>query len=243
MAKGKSGKRKAPKSEKKEAPKEPPKSFKKNTGIPPWLFSRWIIVVAAILIQLSLGAIYAWSVFTPSLSAPLPDDDFKAVSLDDDITVVKAGALKSGTEKEITLTFTEGNTTITDLNVSVSLELRDTDNKVIKSDKIIPYIGYKYEEGKPITAGPYNLPADHNYTFKSKVTKAGNWHYLITATEKVGNDTNTYTFELIDKVGTGTFGFTITQTQMIFAVGLLPLPYSPSSAVGWRPSLARGRWR
>ncbi len=31
--------------------------------------NRWIIVMGAILIQLSLGAIYAWSVFTPSLTA------------------------------------------------------------------------------------------------------------------------------------------------------------------------------
>lgn len=31
--------------------------------------SRWFVVLGAILIQLSLGAIYAWSVFTPALSA------------------------------------------------------------------------------------------------------------------------------------------------------------------------------
>ena len=31
--------------------------------------NRWIIVVGAILIQLCLGAIYAWSVFTPGLTA------------------------------------------------------------------------------------------------------------------------------------------------------------------------------
>ena len=30
-------------------------------------FNRWLVVVGAILIQLCLGAIYAWSVFTPSL--------------------------------------------------------------------------------------------------------------------------------------------------------------------------------
>ena len=29
--------------------------------------NRWLVVVGAILIQLSLGAIYAWSVFTPPL--------------------------------------------------------------------------------------------------------------------------------------------------------------------------------
>ena len=29
--------------------------------------ARWLVVVGAILVQLCLGAIYAWSVFTPAL--------------------------------------------------------------------------------------------------------------------------------------------------------------------------------
>ncbi len=29
------------------------------------VMNRWLVVVGAILIQLALGAIYAWSVFTP----------------------------------------------------------------------------------------------------------------------------------------------------------------------------------
>jgi MFS transporter, OFA family, oxalate/formate antiporter len=33
------------------------------------MMNRWLVVVGAILIQLALGAIYAWSVFTPSLKA------------------------------------------------------------------------------------------------------------------------------------------------------------------------------
>ncbi|MBU1339293.1 MAG: OFA family MFS transporter [Acidobacteria bacterium] len=32
-------------------------------------FNRWLVVVGAVLIQLALGAIYAWPVFTPSLEA------------------------------------------------------------------------------------------------------------------------------------------------------------------------------
>jgi OFA family oxalate/formate antiporter-like MFS transporter len=35
----------------------------------PRLMNRWLVVVGAVLIQLSLGAIYAWSVFTPVLKA------------------------------------------------------------------------------------------------------------------------------------------------------------------------------
>ena len=31
------------------------------------VMNRWLVVVGAVLIQLALGAIYAWSVFTPSL--------------------------------------------------------------------------------------------------------------------------------------------------------------------------------
>jgi len=37
-------------------------------------FNRWLVVVGAILIQLCLGAIYAWSVFTPALTAATPAD-------------------------------------------------------------------------------------------------------------------------------------------------------------------------
>ena len=33
------------------------------------VMNRWLVVVGAILIQLALGAIYAWSVFTPKLTA------------------------------------------------------------------------------------------------------------------------------------------------------------------------------
>ena len=35
----------------------------------PKIMNRWLVVVGAVLIQLSLGAIYAWSVFTPTLKA------------------------------------------------------------------------------------------------------------------------------------------------------------------------------
>jgi OFA family oxalate/formate antiporter-like MFS transporter len=36
------------------------------------VMNRWLVVVGAILIQLCLGAIYAWSVFTPALTAASP---------------------------------------------------------------------------------------------------------------------------------------------------------------------------
>jgi len=42
------------------------------------VMNRWIVVVAAVLIQLALGAIYAWSVFTPKLTAANGDYQFTA---------------------------------------------------------------------------------------------------------------------------------------------------------------------
>ena len=37
------------------------------------VMNRWLVVVGAILIQLSLGAIYAWSVFTKALTVPIAE--------------------------------------------------------------------------------------------------------------------------------------------------------------------------
>lgn len=34
------------------------------------VMNRWLVIIGAILIQLALGAIYAWSVFTPKLTSP-----------------------------------------------------------------------------------------------------------------------------------------------------------------------------
>jgi OFA family oxalate/formate antiporter-like MFS transporter len=38
------------------------------------IMNRWLVVFGAILIQLALGAIYAWSVFTPALTATSPTE-------------------------------------------------------------------------------------------------------------------------------------------------------------------------
>ncbi|HAR97563.1 MAG TPA: MFS transporter, partial [Syntrophus sp. (in: bacteria)] len=35
--------------------------------------NRWLVVVGALLIQVSLGAVYIYSVFKPALSAKFPD--------------------------------------------------------------------------------------------------------------------------------------------------------------------------
>jgi len=192
---------------------------KGKSSVPEPKINRWMIVVGAILIQLCLGAIYAWSVFTPPLVAPLPDEDFvNIIELDNGITMTLEGDLIVGSEETIMLSFMDGNSTFTDYdNVSVNLELRDKDGDVIKSDKIIPYVGIVYEEGKPITEGPYEAVAvGSQYTFDSKVTKGGSWHMVITATNSSTSDS----FVVMQNVGTGEFGFSKTQSQMIFAAGL-----------------------
>lgn len=226
MAKDKSGKRNAPRSERKEAPKEPPKSHKKNTGIPPWLFSRWVIVVAAIVIQLSLGAIYAWSVFNTPLSAPLPDNDFVNIAdASDGMHVDVGGKLVVGAAANISLTFTDDSVKYTDFTkVSASLELKDKDGKPIEDDKVIQYVGIVYKEGNPIAvkAATAKLAVDHFY-FSPKVTKPGNWHFMINAstTNSTTNVTHYYNFEVLQQVKTGTYGFSLSQSNLIFAVGLL----------------------
>ena len=40
------------------------------------IMNRWLVVVGALVIQLCLGAIYAWSVFTPKLKAAVADGGF-----------------------------------------------------------------------------------------------------------------------------------------------------------------------
>ena len=225
MAKNKSGNRKAPRSERKETPKEPPKSHKKNAGIPPWLFSRWVIVIAAIVIQLSLGAIYAWSVFNTPLSAPLPDNDFVNVAdASDGMHVDVGGKLVVGAAANISISFTDDGTTFHNFTkVSTSLALMDKDGKAIKDNKVIQYVGIVYKEGAPITvkAATAKLAVDHYY-FSPKVTKPGNWHFMINAsTTNSTNVTHYYNFEVLQQVKTGTYGFSLSQSNLIFAVGLL----------------------
>ena len=38
-----------------------------NSNLEPKVMNRWIVVIGGILIQLALGAIYAWSAFTGPL--------------------------------------------------------------------------------------------------------------------------------------------------------------------------------
>ncbi|MBU0762349.1 MAG: OFA family MFS transporter [Candidatus Altiarchaeota archaeon] len=53
--------------------------------------NRWVIVIAALLIQLSLGAIYSWSVFTGSLTKPINDGGLYGFSASEAAWIFSAG--------------------------------------------------------------------------------------------------------------------------------------------------------
>ncbi|MBD3422506.1 MAG: MFS transporter [Chitinivibrionales bacterium] len=55
------------------------------------VMNRWLVVIGAILIQLSLGAIYAWSVFTKKLTIPVADGGQYGFSASQTAWVFSAG--------------------------------------------------------------------------------------------------------------------------------------------------------
>ncbi len=62
-----------------------------NAGDTAPVMNRWIVVVGAVLIQLCLGAIYAWSVFTPSLTKLTTDGGLYGFSAKEAAGVFSAG--------------------------------------------------------------------------------------------------------------------------------------------------------
>ncbi len=153
------------------------------------------------MIQLCLGAIYAWSVFTPALAAPLPEN-FNDVNTVDGIDLIVGGDdLVVNEESTILLTFQHNDATVSMDNVTVTMELRDENGDDIKSLD-------------PIEA----TPSGDSYTFNVEVEEAGNWHYVVSA-EYNGTEL-TQNFDVLEKVGTGKFGFSKTQTQAVFSAGL-----------------------
>ncbi len=178
------------------------------------VMNRWLVVVGALLIQLCLGAIYAWSVFTPPLVAPLPDEDFTDTALIDGFEIAIMDDLELDEKNEISFTITTGDAKADATNISVTMELRDHKNGLRKDD-----------DGDEVIKGPYNATGSNGeYTFtipKDDMALAGNWHFLIEGKVQVtGNATVDLDYDVLQEVGTGDFGFTKTQTQIIFSVGL-----------------------
>ena len=98
------------------------------------VMNRWLVVVGALLIQLCLGAIYAWSVFTPPLVAPLPDEDFTDTALIDGFEIAIMDDLELDEKNEISFTITTGDAKADATNISVTMELRDHKNGLRKDD-------------------------------------------------------------------------------------------------------------
>ena len=59
-------------------PRRPGNAGSAHVAAQPPPFSRWWVVLGAVSVQLALGAIYAWSVFTPALTDPGGDYRFSA---------------------------------------------------------------------------------------------------------------------------------------------------------------------
>ncbi len=55
------------------------------------VMNRWIVVVGAMLIQLCLGAIYAWSVFTKKITIPVEEGGLYGFSAQQAAWIFSAG--------------------------------------------------------------------------------------------------------------------------------------------------------
>jgi len=191
--------------------------------------NRWIVVVCAILIQLALGAIYAWSVFTPGLTLPLEQEDFRN---DDIVTIDGAGytvelggvydsPVVDADPQEMTISIVDVNGTPFDgpIDVLIVTYITDEDGAIV--EEVV-------DKGKTIydaTDGPLK----YTYTFRMdpettsqdvNLTANGNWHVEITISSSVATVTNGTAHFLVNDGIVGDFGFDKTQTQMVFATGL-----------------------
>ncbi len=155
----------------------------------PPVMNRSLVVVGAILIQLCLGAIYAWSVFTPPLR---PQKIFET-------SATVTSSLENG---EIPATF------------------RDEFAGYISDFKVL---------GEKVTVKPLSDAATVT------TTEAGR-RWLITddpetfIIERPKGDGNVIVFRQ------GRFGFSATQTQIIFAVGLATFAFVMILAGRWQAS-------
>jgi OFA family oxalate/formate antiporter-like MFS transporter len=140
------------------------------------LMNRWLVVIGAVLIQLCLGAIYAWSVFTPALAAKTAADVASIY-----------GAGKLGLDGAKLAVMRE--------------ELAPLSTELSKATKT--YQEIKNGDGDDATL------AAKKAEFEAK--------------EKVLNeqmDAVAATYGVKEKVDALKFGFSKTETQMVFAAGL-----------------------
>jgi OFA family oxalate/formate antiporter-like MFS transporter len=140
------------------------------------LMNRWLVVVGAVLIQLCLGAIYAWSVFTPALATQSPADVASVY-----------GASKLGLDDARLTAMRE------ELN-PLSAELSSATKAFQKA---------RSEAKDDATLGAAKTTFD-----TQKKTVLGKMDAIATK------------YGVKEKVDALTFGFSKTETQMVFAAGL-----------------------
>lgn len=166
------------------------------------VMNRWLVVVGAILIQLCLGAIYAWSVFTPPLR---PQKMFEA-----DVSV--ASSLESG---ELPASFRARHAEVLESFVVLG-----------ETVDLVPL-----SEAASVTVSEPNkkwLVVDDDETL------------IVERVKEAKVDAETGEVSEIEKLlvfRQGRFGFTATQTQVIFAVGLATFAVVMILAGRWQASV------
>ncbi len=191
--------------------------------------NRWIVVVCAILIQLALGAIYAWSVFTPGLTLPLEQEGFET----DDVVMI------NGTGYTVELGGVYDDPVVDADPQEMTISIVDVDGRSVDADLDIIIITYiTDEDGAPIEevvdkgdtiydakdgATKYTYTIDYargSTEHDVNLTANGNWHVEILITSGVHNVSDGSAHFLVNEGITGEFGFDKTQTQIVFATGL-----------------------
>ncbi len=190
--------------------------------------NRWIVVVFAILIQLALGAIYAWSVFTPGLTLPLEEDGFEqdATIVIDGVTytVVLGEVLDSpvvdsaAQEATVSIIDPDGDPYPGTIELTIASHIADEDGAEVS--KVIVKGDTKYEKDDPKYDYVVAYAGDET-SFDAYITANGNWHFVIAVSDSGGASVEDGNANILVNDGiVGDFGFTATETQMIFSAGL-----------------------
>ncbi len=154
------------------------------------VMNRWLVVVGAILIQLCLGAIYAWSVFTPPLR-PQKVCEVAAVA---------------GSELD---------------QIQIPATLRESYDSVIEDFVVL---------GEAVELGVLTDDAT------VEVVEKGRLWFLIDGNERFIIERPAEDADLVlSRIGR--FGFSATQTQVIFAVGLATFAIVMILAGRWQASV------
>ncbi len=119
------------------------------------VMNRWLVVVGAILIQLALGAIYAWSVFTPGLTRTAPKDI--ALLYRAEMLQVEAAAYAE-MKKELSEPGDELKTVLNKLKVATTeAEIKELERDEAAIIDTMNQIALKYVDAKTIDSLTYGF--------------------------------------------------------------------------------------